>query len=377
MSRTSHRGAELALSAVIHALVLLGLPAIAWWSPAQEPAERKPLVGLGEAQESRMRGEGLPGMPRPVPQAREEGSSLRVRLLEAVRESVAEEVPARASARASAAARPARAVPASTAALRAYARDARAAPAPGSPSPPSPGAALSLLTAAELAPAPGGEPPGAEPSPALSLAGTSSGEAAPRLGEEHRPSLQELQAALALLAAAERTLDAQTQPQAPSIEAALAFLETAERTLSPGAASPGAEAAPAKAAASLASAREARAAPAAPAEESELPPGEGLGEAAERAAAGGGYDPALLVQERIDFIARLLSPSVVRRAGTEGTALVSLSVNRLGYVQGIRVLHSTGSALLDGEVESTVHFAEPFPLWEGWLTVTVEYQRRE
>jgi TonB family protein len=88
-------------------------------------------------------------------------------------------------------------------------------------------------------------------------------------------------------------------------------------------------------------------------------------------------DRSRLVQERIARVARLVSPSVVLRAHAEGAARVALSVNRLGYVQALRLMQSSGSSLLDAEVESTVHFAEPFPLWEGWITVTVDYQRRE
>lgn len=113
------------------------------------------------------------------------------------------------------------------------------------------------------------------------------------------------------------------------------------------------------------------------AEESSLPEGDGLGATAPTLEAGGNFDPSRLVQERIAWVARLLSPALVRRAQAEGAARVALSVNRLGYIQAMRVVQSTGSPLLDAELEPTVHFAEPFPLWEGWLTVTVDYQRRE
>ncbi len=113
-------------------------------------------------------------------------------------------------------------------------------------------------------------------------------------------------------------------------------------------------------------------------EASELPVGDGLESLEDRVEAGGAdSDPLRLVQERIAWVAHLVSPSATRRARTEGSARVDLRVGANGYVRAVRVVKSTGSPALDAEIESTVHFAEPFPQWNGWLTVTVEYLRAQ
>lgn len=88
-----------------------------------------------------------------------------------------------------------------------------------------------------------------------------------------------------------------------------------------------------------------------------------------------GPDVQQLVQARVDWVARILAPSIIRLIGREGTATLQLAVDDRGYVSEFRFDTPSGSARMDDEVELNLHFAEPFPTWQGWLPVTVRYRR--
>ena len=350
MRPTRRLGASFALSAAIHAALLLGLPAIAWWSSGRAKAAPKTAevsgkhlaapathLGLGEGEQARLLADGLPGVPRPKPTARSEARTFRVWLLPTAAARPAREASSEPTAAAQALAQPPRPnlVPRPPDALRrtgsgreSALRTARSALASAlrrmDRAAPSPDMRVALAQPARLP-----EARAVQPAARESLASPA----------EH--------SALAVLASAARAASAAVAPPLPEFpslaSAAKAALEAEKRKV----------------------------------EASPLPEGDGLGARGGGRESGGGYDPARLVQERIAWVARLLSPSVVRRAHSAGAARVAVAVNGLGYVRGMRVLQSTGSQVLDAELESTVHFAEPFPLWDGWLTFTVDYQRRD
>jgi TonB family protein len=80
-----------------------------------------------------------------------------------------------------------------------------------------------------------------------------------------------------------------------------------------------------------------------------------------------------LVQERINFVARLVGSAAARRARASGVAVAQIRVDRRGYVREVYLVRSTGTRALDREIVPILHLAEPYPYWHGLLKVMVPY----
>ena len=82
----------------------------------------------------------------------------------------------------------------------------------------------------------------------------------------------------------------------------------------------------------------------------------------------------MLVQERIAWVAALLSPSLVHGAGGRSArAEVRLSVDTRGYLREALLSLPTGVVALDRNVEAVLRLAEPYPVFDGYLTVKVPF----
>lgn len=69
-------------------------------------------------------------------------------------------------------------------------------------------------------------------------------------------------------------------------------------------------------------------------------------------------------------------PSPARREGTEGTTTVSFRVLSGGGVEGLRVLRSSGSPLLDEASLEAVRRSAPLPAVEGEIRVSLVFRLR-
>jgi len=67
-------------------------------------------------------------------------------------------------------------------------------------------------------------------------------------------------------------------------------------------------------------------------------------------------------------------PRMARRMGTEGQATVRFRIKTDGKVEGVELLESSGSEILDQASLETVQRAAPFPYKEGWLKVVIVFK---
>jgi TonB family protein len=67
-------------------------------------------------------------------------------------------------------------------------------------------------------------------------------------------------------------------------------------------------------------------------------------------------------------------PRLARERGIEGTVLVRFRVLRSGEVREVRVVKSSGAAILDEASVKTVNSAGPMPYVDGWIEVPMVYQ---
>jgi TonB family protein len=102
-----------------------------------------------------------------------------------------------------------------------------------------------------------------------------------------------------------------------------------------------------------------------------VPDGDGSGDEAGMAAIAGNADLRRLVQERVNYVASLVGPGLVRRSGARGIAVVKFRVDFRGYVRAVKLERSSGSAELDREIEPVIRLAEPYTGWIGWMRVAV------
>lgn len=105
------------------------------------------------------------------------------------------------------------------------------------------------------------------------------------------------------------------------------------------------------------------------------PEGDGSGDDLGAASIMGNADLRRLVQERVNHVVGLLASSVTARAGSGGVAIVRLRVDERGYLRAVRLERSTGSELLDRELEPVLRLAEPYPGVGGWLRVAIAFER--
>ena len=67
-------------------------------------------------------------------------------------------------------------------------------------------------------------------------------------------------------------------------------------------------------------------------------------------------------------------PRAARKMGTEGQATVRFRIKTDGKVEGVELLESSGSEILDQASLETVQRAAPFPYKEGWLKVVIVFK---
>jgi protein TonB len=67
-------------------------------------------------------------------------------------------------------------------------------------------------------------------------------------------------------------------------------------------------------------------------------------------------------------------PRVAQKMGTEGQATVRFRIKTDGKVEGVELLESSGSEILDQASLETVQRAAPFPYKEGWLKVVIVFR---
>ena len=67
-------------------------------------------------------------------------------------------------------------------------------------------------------------------------------------------------------------------------------------------------------------------------------------------------------------------PRMARKMGTEGQATVRFRIKPNGKVEGVELMESSGSELLDQASLETVQRAAPLPYKEGWLKVVIIFK---
>ncbi len=67
-------------------------------------------------------------------------------------------------------------------------------------------------------------------------------------------------------------------------------------------------------------------------------------------------------------------PRMARKMGTEGRATVRFRIKTDGKVEGVELMESSGSEILDHASLETVQRAAPFPYKDGWLKVVIVFK---
>ena len=67
-------------------------------------------------------------------------------------------------------------------------------------------------------------------------------------------------------------------------------------------------------------------------------------------------------------------PRMARKMGTEGQATVRFKIKPDGKVEGVELMESSGSEILDQASLETVQRASPLPYKEGWLKVVIVFK---
>jgi protein TonB len=65
---------------------------------------------------------------------------------------------------------------------------------------------------------------------------------------------------------------------------------------------------------------------------------------------------------------------VARREGLQGTAELRFRIAADGSVEAVEILRSSGHQLLDEIALQTVRRAGPYPFYDGWLRIPLEYR---
>lgn len=82
-----------------------------------------------------------------------------------------------------------------------------------------------------------------------------------------------------------------------------------------------------------------------------------------------------LLRQRIERAKRY--PAQARRWGMEGTAEVQFRIAGDGGVQGVTIVKSSGSAILDRASVETIKRAAPFPVISGAIRIPISYRLRD
>jgi protein TonB len=67
-------------------------------------------------------------------------------------------------------------------------------------------------------------------------------------------------------------------------------------------------------------------------------------------------------------------PRMARKMGIEGQATVRFRIKADGKVEGVELMESSGSEILDQASLETVQRAAPFPYKAGWLKVEIVFK---
>jgi hypothetical protein len=79
------------------------------------------------------------------------------------------------------------------------------------------------------------------------------------------------------------------------------------------------------------------------------------------------------VRKRAAWVTALVSQKLLREAGRGGDAMVRVAVDRDGYLRDFRLDSPTGVELLDQSVGEVLRLAEPYPRFDGYLTVKLPF----
>jgi hypothetical protein len=104
--------------------------------------------------------------------------------------------------------------------------------------------------------------------------------------------------------------------------------------------------------------------------------GDFLSSDAAGAAAGGDTRPRLqIIQARIDEITPLIHHTTRGCELATGLLRIRFTMGPAGYTHQVRVVSSSGNPCLDSQIATILHLAEPYPYLEGWIPVTMKFQR--
>ena len=89
----------------------------------------------------------------------------------------------------------------------------------------------------------------------------------------------------------------------------------------------------------------------------------------------GGSRKALLelIQARIDAVAPLVHRTSAGCRNASGLARIRFVIDTNGYPIGYQILDSSGNGCLDGQIDTLLHLAEPYPFVAGWVPVRVRF----
>jgi len=100
---------------------------------------------------------------------------------------------------------------------------------------------------------------------------------------------------------------------------------------------------------------------------------------------GSGYDAVKGASQAPDILALIRQkilrakkyPLMAQRRGTEGLVTLKFKLNKSGRLQSVAVIGSSGSSLLDEEAVATIKRAEPYPFYEGNITLGLKFDLRD
>ncbi|MBX7149020.1 energy transducer TonB [bacterium] len=105
--------------------------------------------------------------------------------------------------------------------------------------------------------------------------------------------------------------------------------------------------------------------------------GEKKGNAGESKVSSGSGNPDVLSAIRSRILKYKIYPPMALRQELQGTVVVSFNITQAGEVFGLKVLSSSGHALLDEGALQTVKKAAPFPYYPDTINLGMKYEIEE
>jgi len=81
------------------------------------------------------------------------------------------------------------------------------------------------------------------------------------------------------------------------------------------------------------------------------------------------------IQARLDAVTPLVHDTAWGCREAQGRAELRFLIGPRGYALGYQLVRSTGSYCLDTYINEVLHLAEPFPVVQGWVPVHVAFER--